>query len=80
MPPPSAATFAAILAALLPAGALAAEPAPELPRDFRSWMHVRSMVVTDADEGMYGFHDVYANRAAAETLRRRARGQAVPYP
>jgi hypothetical protein len=27
------------------------------------------MVVTDADEGMYGFHNVYANHAALEVLR-----------
>lgn len=40
-----------------------------LPRNFRSWTHVRSMVVTDADAGMLGFHNVYANEPALRTLR-----------
>lgn len=54
-------------------------PAPlTLPLDFRSWTHVRSMVVTDPEEGMYGFHNVYANPAALKALR----GQRKPvvYP
>lgn len=62
-----AAVFAVF--ALPPARALAGEPEVALPRDFRSWTHVRSMVVTDADEGMYGFHNVYANAAAVKVLR-----------
>ncbi len=53
--------------------AWAAHPADatpvRLPPDFRSWTHVRSMVVTGADEGMYGFHNVYANAAALKVLR-----------
>ena len=49
---------------------LADGPAPTaLPKDFRSWTHVRSMVVTDPEEGMYGFHNVYANAPALKTLR-----------
>jgi hypothetical protein len=60
-------------------GAWAAEPAPvALPRDFRSWTHVRSMVVTDADEGMYGFHNVYANAAAMKVLRSSTNPVAYP--
>jgi cytochrome c553 len=52
------------------AAARAEGPAPvALPKDFRSWTHVRSMVVTDPDEGMYGFHNVYANPAALKALR-----------
>ncbi len=62
------AVAAAILAAAVPAHAEGPE-AVGLPRDFRSWTHVRSMVVTDADEGMYGFHNVYANAAALRVLR-----------
>ena len=66
---------------LLAAGAaraIAAEPTPVvLPKDFRTWTHVRSMVVTDPDEGMYGFHDVYANAAALKELRS---GKGASYP
>jgi hypothetical protein len=63
--------LAAVLAVAALAGAAhAKDPAPvQLPRDFRGWTHVRSMVVTDADEGMYGFHNVYANPAALKVLR-----------
>jgi hypothetical protein len=49
--------------------ARAEEPRAALPGDYRTWTHVRSMVVTDEDHGMYGFHDVYANAAALRTLR-----------
>jgi hypothetical protein len=65
--------------AVLAAGAHAAPPAPaSLPKDFRGWTHVRSMVVTDPEEGMYGFHNVYANPAAVKVLR--AGGKAPVYP
>ncbi len=58
--------------------ASAAKGAVALPRGFRSWTHVRSMVVTDPEEGMYGFHDVYANRAALRGLRARPGRTAYP--
>jgi hypothetical protein len=63
--------FAVAALLLVTATAARAEgPAPvALPKDFRSWTHVRSMVVTDPDEGMYGFHNVYANPAALKALR-----------
>lgn len=65
------------LAALSLAGAaVAGEKGPPLPRDYRSWTHVRSMVVTDPDHGMYGFQDVYANKAALRALRAR---KAAPF-
>ena len=67
------ALLAVVAAAALPAAA--GEKPAALPRGFRSWTHVRSMVVTDADEGMYGFHNVYADPAAAKALR--ARGKPV---
>ncbi len=71
----AAVTFAALVAAAV-AGSAAAEPkAPPLPRDYRSWTHVRSMVVTDPEHGMYGFQDVYANKLALETLRARPPGK-----
>jgi hypothetical protein len=50
--------------------AVAAEPSgPALPRNFRTWKHVRSIAVTDPDHAMYGFHDGYANEAALRGLR-----------
>jgi hypothetical protein len=51
------------------AAAQAEEPRAALPKGYRDWTHVRSMVVTDEDHGMYGFHDVYANPAALKVLR-----------
>ena len=69
---PTRIAAALLLAAAGIAGGVAAAegPAPvALPKDFRSWTHVRSMVVTDPEEGMYGFHNVYANAAALKTLR-----------
>jgi hypothetical protein len=65
------ARLASVAALLLSAvAARAGDPAPlKLPRDYRSWAHVRSMVVTDPEEGMYGFHNVYANPAALRVLR-----------
>jgi len=69
------AVAAAVVAAF--AVAAAAEPkAPPLPKDYRNWTHVRSMVVTDPDHGMYGFQDVYANGIALETLRGKTPGKA----
>jgi len=61
--------LALVAGALAQTGARADEQGPPLPKDFRSWTHVRSMVVTDGDHGMYGFHDVYGNAAALKTLR-----------
>jgi hypothetical protein len=62
--------FAVAALLLFTTAARAEGPAPvALPKDFRSWTHVRSMVVTDPDEGMYGFHNVYANPAAVKALR-----------
>jgi Cytochrome P460 len=65
--------------ALLAAPARPEDPAPvALPGNYRAWSHVRSMVVTDADEGMYGFHNVYANPAALKVLRSSKRPVAYP--
>ncbi|HEY3356588.1 MAG TPA: cytochrome P460 family protein [Polyangia bacterium] len=78
---PRSARWAAVLTAAaatsLAALALAnpgAGKAPGLPPGFRAWMHVKSMAVTDREHGMYGFHNVYANKEALKGLR--ARGQA----
>jgi len=49
-----------------------------LPRGYRTWVHVKSMAVTDPDHGMYGFHNVYANPAALRVLR--AGGAEMRFP
>jgi len=41
----------------------------ELPKGYRTWAHVKSMVITDKSHGLYGFHNVYANPAALEGLK-----------
>jgi len=69
----AAAVAAAALAALAGLAAAAEKGGPALPRDYRTWRHVRSIAVTDPDHAMYGFHDGYANEAAARGLRARAR-------
>ena len=67
---PTARLAAAVAILLFAPPARPEGPSPlALPRDFRSWTHVRSMVVTDPDEGMYGFHNVYANAPALKALR-----------
>lgn len=68
-----AAAFVSVLAFGAVWSARAAASGPALPGEFRSWMHVKSMVVTDPGHGMYGFHDVYGNKLAIETLRSPAR-------
>lgn len=40
-----------------------------LPLDFRSWTHTKSMVIPDKSHGLYGFHNIYANDEALQTLR-----------
>ena len=67
-------SVAAVLAAAF-AGRAAEPKAAALPKDYRSWTHVRSMVVTDPEHGMYGFQDVYANKLALETFRARTPGK-----
>jgi hypothetical protein len=42
-----------------------------LPRsaEFRGWTHVKSLVITDRNHALYGFHNVYADPAALKALR-----------
>lgn len=54
-------------AALLTASAVAA--ALPAGTKFRTWEHVKSMVITDKSHGLYGFHNVYADPAALEALK-----------
>jgi hypothetical protein len=73
---PLAAHLALGLALLASPAARAGDEA--LPRDFRSWTHVKSMVITDPDHGMFGFHNVYANKAAVKVLRSGASPASYP--
>jgi hypothetical protein len=41
----------------------------EMPKGFREWTQVKSMVITDAAHGLYGFHNVYANAKALPALK-----------
>ena len=34
----------------------------ERPAGYRSWTHVKSMVITDKSHGLYGFHNTYGNK------------------
>jgi Cytochrome P460 len=75
-----------VVAGLLALGLLASasvarggdERPAALPKNFRTWTHVRSMVVTDPDAGMLGFHNVYANELAMTVLRSKGKGAAYP--
>lgn len=62
-------TVSASLAWIAGAAAAPAGAQPALPKDFRSWKHVRSIAVSDPGHAMYGFHDGYANEAAVRGLR-----------
>ena len=41
-----------------------------LPKDWRSFMHVKSMVIPDKSHGLYGFHHIYVNKKGLETLKK----------
>ena len=66
------------VAAVLGGAALADGSVLRLPKQFRSWSHIRSLAVLDPQHEMYGFHDGYANPAALQALRSKARP--VSYP
>jgi hypothetical protein len=41
----------------------------EVPKGYRAWTHVKSMVITDKGHGLYGFHNTYGNQAAIDGLK-----------
>lgn len=41
-----------------------------LPKGWRSYIHVKSMVIPDKAHGLYGFHHIYVNRKGLETLKK----------
>ncbi len=49
---------------------LSGEGTPAFPKEFRSWTHTKSMVIPDKNHGLYGFHDIYANKAALASLKK----------
>jgi Cytochrome P460 len=57
------------------AAGLALATSPERPPGYREWTHVKSMVITDKQHGLYGFHHVYANSKALPALK-----QGTAYP
>jgi Cytochrome P460 len=59
----------AVTAALTVTAASAALAGTSSRPDFRTWTHVKSMVITDKAHGLYGFHNVYADPAALEALK-----------
>ncbi|HET6922028.1 MAG TPA: cytochrome P460 family protein [Anaeromyxobacteraceae bacterium] len=59
----------ALTAVLALAATAALAAALPKPAEFRGWAHVKSMVITDKAHGLYGFHNVYANPAAAKALK-----------
>jgi len=68
-------TIVVALSLSLAAPALAADPAVAYPQGFRSWKHVKSMVINKGHplhEMVGGIHHVYANPAALKGYQRRS--------
>ena len=49
---------------------LAATPEPVMPKDWRGWQHVKSMVIADKGHGLYGFHHVYVQPQALPAYKK----------
>ncbi len=41
-----------------------------LPKDWRNFIHVKSMVIPDKNHGLYGFHHIYVNKTGLQTLKK----------
>lgn len=61
------ASFLAVGLAL--AAAPAATPGVDYPKDYRRWLHSKSMVIPDKAHGLYGFHHVYVEPKALEAYQ-----------
>ena len=46
---------------------------PKLPKNYRYWTHTKSMVIPDKTHGLYGFHNIYANKKAFKALRKKSK-------
>ena len=60
--------FAALAAGVVSCLSFAASPFV-LPADWRSWQHVKSMVIPDTTHGLYGFHHVYVGPKGLKALK-----------
>ncbi len=47
-----------------------AQRTPNLPSDWRSYIHVKSMVIPDKSHSLYGFHHIYVNKKGLDTLKK----------
>lgn len=41
-----------------------------LPRGWRNFVHVKSMVIPDKGHGLYGFHHIYVNQKGLDALKK----------
>lgn len=41
-----------------------------LPKGWRNFVHVKSMVIPDKSHGLYGFHHIYVNHKGLESLKK----------
>ncbi len=41
-----------------------------LPRGWRTFVHVKSMVIPDKSHGLYGFHHIYVNQKGLDALKK----------
>ncbi len=61
------------IAGLIGAGVVSAgQKKVDLPKDHRSWKHVRSTVIHDKNNPLFGFLSIYANPKALKTPKRDA--------
>jgi hypothetical protein len=58
-----------VAAVLVSTLALAAESVV-FPKDYRRWVHSKSMVIPDKQHGLYGFHHVYVEPKALEAYQK----------
>ncbi|MBL8913605.1 MAG: cytochrome P460 family protein [Archangium sp.] len=62
---------AALVATFVMAGPPAATPETKVafPKEYRRWLHSKSMVIPDKAHGLYGFHHVYVEPLALDAYR-----------
>ncbi|MBI5509416.1 MAG: cytochrome P460 family protein [Deltaproteobacteria bacterium] len=61
----------AVAGVLFAAGAVtaAAPGVLSFPKDYRSWVHAKSMVISDKAHALYGFHHVYVSPKHLKTFQ-----------
>jgi hypothetical protein len=58
-----------LLVMMVPAALAAKPPSLAYPSAWRSWQHVKSMVIPDKANGLYGFHHVYVQPSALSAYK-----------